>query len=201
MLKTADTFYQWDHYPPGDVYDPETHAQYYYHAHDPDAREMAEHGHFHTFMRPKGMPEGVRPLPLPAPEPVEAEGDNDALSHLVCISMNRDGLPLRLFTTNRWVTGETWYAAGDVVRMLDRFEIDVAYPSWATNRWLSGMVVLFRPQIAELLRQRDRAVEDWQSRHPGVDAYEDRGLEITSQANISIEAQIAAVEAALAARG
>ncbi len=195
VLKTADAFYQWDHYPPGDVYDHETHSQYYYHAHDPDHRDMEEHGHFHTFLRPKGMPADIRPAPVKGA--VMPEGDNEALSHLICISMDSQGCPIRLFTTNRWVTGETWYAADDVVRMLDRFNIDVTYPSWATNRWLTAMVVLFRPQIGWLLRARDKAVAEWERTHPDTDTYEDRGLEVTSELPISIDAQIAEVEAAL----
>ena len=34
VLKHAGPFYILDHYPKGDVYDPESHAQWYYHAHD-----------------------------------------------------------------------------------------------------------------------------------------------------------------------
>src|SRR3546814_7453899 len=51
LLKNNGTFYEWDHYPPGDVYDHETHGQYYYHAHAADQRFDGEHGHFHTFVR------------------------------------------------------------------------------------------------------------------------------------------------------
>ena len=58
ILRGEGTFYEWDHYPEGDIYDNETHAQYYYHAH----RE-GEHGHFHTFLRKKGMREDVTPVP------------------------------------------------------------------------------------------------------------------------------------------
>ena len=29
VLKDHGEFFEWDHYPPGDVYDHETHAQYY----------------------------------------------------------------------------------------------------------------------------------------------------------------------------
>src|SRR3546814_8384282 len=113
LLKNNGTFYEWDHYPPGDVYDHETHGQYYYHAHAADQRFDGEHGHFHTFVRPKGMPPGVRPAPLPG---FAAPADpNDALSHLVAIAMTPGGLPFRLFTVNRWVTGEVWYRAEDVI--------------------------------------------------------------------------------------
>ena len=56
VLRGQGTFFEWDHYPPGDVYDHETHSQFYYHAHPSKQRFELEHGHFHTFLRPKGMP-------------------------------------------------------------------------------------------------------------------------------------------------
>jgi len=196
ILRGQDTFYEWEHYPKGDVYDRETHAQYYYHAHPVEERG-GEHGHFHCFLRAKGMPPGMAPAPLPG-SPVTA-GDDDAVSHLVAISMDRTGYPIRLFTTNRWVTGETWYAAADVARMLDRFRVDLAHPSWPVNLWISAMIQLFRPQIETLLVQRDAAVADWRQRHPGVDVFEDRAIEVTSALDISVEEQIEAVNAALEA--
>jgi hypothetical protein len=194
LLKTEETFFEWDHYPKGDVYDPETHSQYYYHAHPADDR-LGEHGHFHTFLRPGGMPAGVRPAPLP--DLAAAAEAEDAPCHLVAVSMDKYGLPIKLFTTNRWVTGETWYAARDVIAMLDRFAMDLAQPSWPVNRWLSAMVRLFRPQIAVLLEQRDAAVAAWQAAHPKANAYEDRGLEIASQLAISVDDQMRALRVAL----
>jgi len=197
VLRGHGTFYEWDHYPPGDVYDYETHSQYYYHAHLADLRG-GEHGHFHTFLRPKGMPRGVKPAPVPDYEPPKDK--DDALSHLVGISMDPAGFPNRLFTTNRWVTGEVWYAAEDVIRMLERFDIDHARPSWPTNRWITNMVRLFRPRIAELIRERDRAADAWSRQHPDENTYEDRRFEIASVTDISVEAQIEAVTAALEAK-
>jgi len=64
-LRGGGVFYEWNHYPEGDVYDPDSHAQYYYHAHPPQLRGGDEHGHFHTFLRPRGMPSGTMPLMLP----------------------------------------------------------------------------------------------------------------------------------------
>ena len=48
--------------------------------------------------------------------------------------MDSTGLPIRLLSTNRWVTGEAWYRADDVCKLLDLFEIDHAQPSWPVNR-------------------------------------------------------------------
>jgi hypothetical protein len=188
VLRGNAEFAEWEHYPPNDVYDTETHAQYYFHAHAADDREQADYGHFHTFLRPKGMPPGIRPAPIPGLVP--PAGDNEALSHLIAISMTREGMPERLFTTNRWVTGETWYAATEVTAMLDRFVLDVPNPSRSLNQWLTSMLVLFRPQIEQLLLERDRAVARWHAEHPGEDVFEDRRLEITSTVDISLREQI-----------
>ena len=218
-LQGAAPIYEWRHYPAGDVCDPASHAQYFYHAHPPDerrgAKTGAEHGHFHTFLRARGMPAGVRPLVMPefavannpaapkaplipsAPETAAGE-EADPWSHLVAIAMDAAGAPVRLFTTNRWVTGETWYAAADVVTMLDRFVIDLSRPSLPLNRWLGAMFRLFRPQMAALLAARDAAVMNWRRRHRGkVHVFEDRRLEIPSLIEIDIGAQIDEVQRAL----
>jgi hypothetical protein len=190
ILPRNATFYEYDHCPPGDIYDPESHAQYYYHAH-----RGGEHGHFHTFLREKGMPEGVEPVVQS--EAAYFEQRTDRLCHIVAISMDRRGWPIGLFTTNRWVTTENWYAAADVCRMVDRFSIDLARPSWATNRWVTAMMQLFRPQIETLLHQRDAKLVAWHKTHPDADVFEDRRLDLPSQVKISLDQQIRAVDATL----
>jgi hypothetical protein len=114
--------------------------------------------------------------------------------------MDHYGSPVALFTTNRWVTGEVWYAAEDVVSMLDRFAIDLARPSWPVNRWITAMLLLFRPQIEALVRARDARVDAWAAEHPGRNPYDDTGLEIASRIPISIDAQIETLNAVLARR-
>ena len=54
--------------------------------------------------------------------------------------------------------------------MLDRFDLRINKPSWPVNRWLSAMLRLFRPQIEELLQQRDARLRAWQRRIPSVNA-------------------------------
>jgi hypothetical protein len=191
VLKHEGQFYMLDHYPKGDVFDPESHAQWYYHAHDKKERP-GEHGHFHTFLRGGGMAEGVEPAALPDLQPKEQK--HDLVSHLIAVSMDRGGWPIGLFTTNRWVTGETWYAAHDVSAMLDGFDMTMDKPSWTVNRWLTGMLRLFRPQIEELLQQRDERVREWRLQNPDVNTYEDRRLEVTSQLPIDVEAQVRMLE-------
>jgi len=196
VLRHQGPFYEWDHYPKGDAFDRETRSQYYYHAHS-KAERPDEHGHFHTFMRAGGMPDGVAPADLPD-NPIAPDADGGALAHLIAISMDRAGRPSKLFTTNRWVTGETWYPAEDVVRMLDGFDMETANPSWPANRWLTAMVRLFRPQIERLILARDQAIEAWARDRPGVNVYEDRGLEVAAELEIDVDRQVDRVRDALA---
>lgn len=186
VLRGQGTFYEYNHYPENDVHDSESHAQYYYHAH----RGLpGEHGHFHTFLRSRGMPAGVAPLDVPHAEPWPA-GD-EALAHLIAISMDGYGAPIGLFAPNRWVTGDTWYAARDVIAMLERFRIGHAWPSWPVNRWLGAMFVLYRPHIEALLLERDRAIAGWRATLRDEDVLERRDLEVLAHLPISVEETLA----------
>jgi hypothetical protein len=198
------TLTEWQHYPADDVYDGLSHAQYFYHIHPPAQRAAREHGHFHTFLRAEGMPSGVAPLMLPetaiadaSPAPPQAapfkRGRRAEFSHLVAIALSPRGQPIRLFTTNRWVTGETWYRADDVIRMLDSFRVDVADAPALLNRWVSAVVALFRPQIVHLLRLRDDAVMGWRRRRR-ANVFEDTRVEVTSSLDIDLDAQLAFLE-------
>jgi hypothetical protein len=98
------------------------------------------------------------------------------------------------------VTAEAWYPAEQVIRMLDRFVIDHAFPSLPVNCWISAMFVLYRPHIEALLQKRDEIVWAWAAAHPGEDVFEDRELDITSQMEIPVEDTLWMVELALAGR-
>lgn len=193
VLRHQGTFFEWTHYPKGDAIDWDTHSQYYYHAHPKDERP-GEHGHFHTFMRYGGMPQGMEPAALDVPQKTN---QNRIGAHLVAVSMDKKGYVTKLFTVNRWVTDEAFYPADQVSRMLDKFEMDHAHPSWPTNRWLTATMILFRPQIVHLLTERDACLDQWKADHPGIDHYEDRELEVTSELDVKLETQIDAIRAAL----
>lgn len=194
ILRGSEDFYTWRHYPDGDVYDSGSHCQYYYHAH-PKAERPQEHGHFHTFLRAPGMPEGCTPV----------AHDNDhawpqgpeALSHIVAVSIDETARATSLFTVNRWVTGDTWYGADDVCAMVDRFAIDHEHPLETTSRWLCAVLQLFRPLVHDLLHHRDRVVRAWQQ-HVNAEVYEDKGLEVTSQFPVCVDAEVARLRALLA---
>lgn len=224
VLAGADPVYEWQHYPPEDVYDPLSHAQYFYHAHPASerqgvGRDRREHGHFHTFLRARGMPRGVRPLVMPehavadnpaAPRaplmpsaPQSSAGEEaDPWSHLVAISMDSTSKPLRFFTTNRWVTGETWYPAKDMEAMLDSFRLGAVPPSPPLNRWVTGMLGLYKPLLAALLAARDDKVMEWRRRRRAkVHVLDDRRLEVISSLDIDVAQQMKAIDAALGRLG
>lgn len=172
VLRGQGEFVELEHYPRDDVFDPDTAAQYYYHAH----RGMeGEHGHFHAFVRT----------------------GRKSIAHLVAVSMDAWGWPIGLFVTNRWVTDETWYSAEQVARLLACFEIDHAWPSLPVNRALGALLRLFRPQILALLRERDEVIGRAAREHPGEDVLEDRDLEVLAAIPIDVDAQVRALEATL----
>ncbi|MGQ0685492.1 DUF6969 family protein [Bradyrhizobium sp.] len=195
-LRGSDGFTEWAHYPSNEVHDPGSHAHYYLHAHSPDDRDRSDYAHFHTFIGPKGIPSGIRPAATNRQGPRQAVGD-EGMTHLIAISMTPTGMPERLFTTNRWVTAETWYRAPDVIAMLDGFVVNVEHPSHILNRWLTAMFVLFRPQIECLLLERDRVIERWRILHPEEDVFEDRRLDIASSIDISLHQHIEWIDSAL----
>ncbi len=173
LLRGHDTFYEDDHYPTGDVFDGETGSQYYYHAHR--GIEL-EHGHFHTFLRGPGLLGAGADVTAAQADSVPGHDD---LVHLVGVSMDPWGFPMALFATNQWVTGESWLPAVELDPLLPNFAIDHAWPSWPVNRWITGLLALFRPQLRALLAQRDAVVAQWQQKRPQSNALQDTGLELT----------------------
>jgi hypothetical protein len=199
----------WRHYPDGEVYDPLTHVQYFFHRHA-TAANAAEGGHFHLFLRGEGIPAGISPLLLPdhavgrvaGPTPQSAplpRGRREEVCHLAAIALDPAGEPTGVFATNRWVTGETWYRAGDVVRLIERVRFDPARPASLIDRWIAAFVRLFAADIAALLADRDKAILDWRWRWPRRNVFEDPRLEVAAHRPIDLAARLGAIEAAAVA--
>jgi hypothetical protein len=194
VLRGQGDFLEWDHYPEGDVQDALTGAQYYYHAHSVHDRPPREHGHFHTFVRPAQAGVGVEPAPLPDLQlPNDPE---DVIAHLVGVSVDGYGRVFRLFTTNRWVTAEHWHDAESAIRLLDAFHVDHARPSWPVNQWLAAVLRLFRPQVEQLLRERDAVIAEWQAANPAEaeGVYENRSLQVLSQMPVDVAEELGRLE-------
>lgn len=152
-----------EHYPAGEVFDPDSGAQWFYHCHA-IGEGGDEHGHFHCFLRPDG-PQG----------PVH---------HLVAVGVDAHGRLVRLFTVNHWVVGGDWLDAERTIALLPRFDVHMPQPSYLVNRWLTAVVIAYEAEIAGLIRRRDRVLAD--HRPPGgTNVHEDRTLEIASELTIA----------------
>ena len=157
-LRETPNVEAWSHYPPGDVFDPASGAQWYYHCHIPPADET-EHGHFHCFVRP--------------------DGANGPVHHLIAIGVDPFGRLHRLFTVNQWVVGDAWLAAAPTIALLPRFDVQMARPSYLVNRWLTGVIRRYEPEIAVLIRDRDATLAAHRPK-TAIATREDRDLEVTS---------------------
>lgn len=140
------------------IFDRRTRCQFYYHAHA-DGRE--EDGHFHT----------VRLFP-------------DHTVHLVAISMARDGWPQALFTVNHWVVGDANEPARQVKAYAARFHIDESRGPAPVIRFVNLMFRVFRPEIERLQDEKMAALTAHRVRHPDIDPFQDRALEILSRTAI-----------------
>lgn len=154
----------WAHYPPGDIFDADTGAQWYYHCHLPSADDT-EHGHFHCFVRPDG-----------AKGPVH---------HLIGVGVDAYGKLHRLFTVNQWVVGDTWLDAEPSIALLPRFDVQMPAPSYLVNRWLTAVVRLYETEIAQLIRARDATLSAHRAAD-GTNVRDDRGLEVTSELKVDL---------------
>ena len=128
----AREFIEWRHYPKNDMSDADTGYEFYYHAHSADEMSDGEHGHFHLFKR-KG---------------------NDFF-HLIGIALNQQGLPVRIFTTNQWVTGELMVDSRVAASALKIFSVAAKGRIAPVSKWLKSFIQLFYMDMEALIIERD----------------------------------------------
>lgn len=158
---------QQQHYPPGDLIDAVSGTQCYYHCHRGDG----EHGHLHLFRRSRA---GL------------------ALTHLIGISLDGRGLPLALFSVNRWVTHDRWLPAAPTLRLLEGVSLTAAGCDPHLSGWLIHFLRFYRPTLEIVLRQRDHRLA--RAASSGEAALADRELEIPSHWAIDWAADLEAAE-------
>lgn len=193
ITEGAESFEDGQHFPENDIFDPESHSQYYFHAHRQEAGEV---GHFHCFMRHGGLDRSLTPYatqPTPSEKP-----DDDWFAHLVALSVDGTGKPIQLFTTNRWVTHEMLFPANDILDAVDRFTMTDTTKWSLLNRWITAMIALFRPQIGQLVLAREETFRRWARVYGTEDRYECEALEVTSMVPVNVEHQIGYVAGLLA---
>lgn len=199
-LAGAKQFEVWRHYPARDAVDIEHRTRFFYHAHACNNSLPNEHGHFHLFVY---FPD----------EKAGATGAEN-FSHLVGIALDDKGQPLRWFTTNRWVTAETWRPAKDLLAVLPELQFSAKGRLAPVAQWLTAMLTLYRPQIAALLLERDARLareiellsalkkqrhgqkqEQEQVREPEAKRYaeivlDDRELDVMSACSVSLSERV-----------
>jgi len=131
----AKDFIEWQHYPINDLVDEVSGYEFYYHAHSADEMPHGEHGHFHVIKR-----------------------DLKGFHHLIGIALNPKGLPIRLFTTNQWVTGEEMEDSTMVIKSMRGFEIAKKGRMALLSRWVSALITLFSVEIERLILERDKKI-------------------------------------------
>jgi hypothetical protein len=167
----------WDHYPDDDAVDRTHGTRWFYHAHAPKQGWPHEHGHFHLFLDRRHF--AARRA---VAAPLQPDPDKPELVHVVALSIDQQGLPIRLFTTNRWATDEWLYPAGEILDRLPSFELDAATGDQLVNQWLAAAVGAFAPEIHIALRDRDRAIT---GRTPNF--FESRDHEMLSCIDIDLD--------------
>ena len=93
---------------------------------------VGEHGHFHLFKR-----------------------NGQQFHHLIGIALNQQGMPVRLFTTNEWVTGEVMVDARTVLLSIQDFSMAVKGRYAPLYRWIESLLKLYSAEIGSLIKARD----------------------------------------------
>lgn len=131
----------------------------FFHAHRDD-----EYGHFHTFI----------------------EDEDGELVHLILISMNEKGEPIKLATVNRWVTGDKYVKAEKLKSLFDKFEMDAnLFPEKRLIEFVNYTFKAYKEDIYKLFDERDKWIYDYAGKY-FREPYEDRDFEILSSKDINI---------------
>ena len=131
----ARDFIEWKHYPNNDLADKQSGYEFYYHAHSADEMPKGEHGHFHVIKR-----------------------HAKSFHHLVGIALDQKGMPVRLFTTSQWVTGEEMADSNLVMQSVAQFQMNVAGRMAPVSKWIGALMQLFQSEIKGLLVKRDQEI-------------------------------------------
>ncbi|MBU3640235.1 hypothetical protein [Polynucleobacter sp. Fuers-14] len=134
-LGGARDFIEWQHYPNSDLVDECSGYEFYYHAHSADQMPLEEHGHFHVIKR-----------------------ESNTFHHLIAIALNQRGLPVRLFTTNQWVTGEEIVESRLAIKSLGEFQMVVKGRMAPVSKWIGALIKLFAVEIEGLILERDQKI-------------------------------------------
>jgi hypothetical protein len=175
-----------DHYPKGDVIDRRHASQMFYHCH---RQGDVEHGHVHLFCH---ATRSGRRLYL-------SQQSSRALpSHLLALGLDARGLPISLFTVNRWVTDGHWFDAQTTLKLLQRFKMQGVKNHARSCDWASNFVRMYEPLIEKLLHKRDQRLA---RAGPLEEALDNQRIEILSSIKLDWAADLAKLEQEMRRRG
>lgn len=180
---------EYEHYPPDDVIDLGSGTQFYYHAH---RTHGDEHGHLHVFWHATAT--GRRSPPSQG----RKVWKRHAPTHMLAIALDARGLPVKLFTTNQWVTEGHWFDAALTLACLDRCRPGPVPGHELACAWLGHFLAMYRPLIAELLQRRDARLTNHGSL---TNALNDHHLEVLSQSRLDWAADLDALQTQATRRG
>lgn len=182
-LIDGQPFIEWQHYPEDDVRDKRNKSQYFYHAHTGKQRPFSEHGHFHLFVH-------AQELGLRRPHPKHSE----APAHLIALSMDAHGMPTGFFAVNRWVTKGPWLSYRDCEIALDNFAVRGRQGNPDINRFLTALVVFYRPAILEVIKKRDQIMARLTEQNDIRRVFADQTIEVLCYRPINLLSDIENLE-------
>lgn len=162
----SPSFVEWQHYPRNDLADVASGYEFYYHAHSAQETPPDEHGHFHVFRRDLL--------------------DQSRFTHLIGISLDRTGLPVRIFTTNQWVTGEQFQWADRVLEDVRQFHLETKGRMAPIARWLDAFMRLFLDDIEQIVLARDLRLASLSEKMDIAKVLELREHHVLTQCNINL---------------
>ena len=190
VLPDSDVHW-WEHYPDNDARDAKTRSRWYYHVHPPGSRSEDEHGHFHLFLHRTQMDISAEPMA----QPELGDKAPALMTHIVGLSIDHNGIPIRWFTVNRWVTDEFMYSAAVMIAHLDKYNVDNTDEDPTVNCFLTAMVALYRSEIAQILIERDAKLLAIGAGPDMLDLYE-TGHEVLSSCPIDLDAKLEELDTA-----
>lgn len=181
-------------YPSNDIIDQRNGYQYFYHSHRHGSQE---HGHLHLFYHAtksgqrRYINQNSKPWVRTAP------------SHLFAVGLDERGLPISIFTVNRWITEGHWFNAETVMNMVRGFDVQVNNEYSQSALWLTGFIGMYLPLIARLLQMRDEALSRAcdQIGTPLPRLLNDQNMDVLSFLPIAWESDILSLEKEIERRG
>jgi len=179
---------QWEHYPGDDAISIDRRYQWYYHSHSPaDRPGSIEHGHFHLFARMEGAGKRIDASTERKFLAELSEPDSKAATrHLMGVGMSPVGVPISLFTVNRWVTGDLLLSRESTLSLLELMTLDTGYP--AIDAVLTALAALYRAEIRSLMSQRDQSLRARAVKGPGT--MDDPTVEVLSGLSLDLDKQL-----------